>query len=96
MMEIERLASLLDSARIPYERDDEKNPIVPIKRIKYPNVEDFKCSAIQGDYTYGGRENLIEIMGLLTEEEAEYDDVKGYLTADEVFQRIKADWDAQP
>jgi hypothetical protein len=31
----------------------------------------------------------IEIMGLLTPEEQEYDSVVGYLTAEEVFRRIK-------
>lgn len=100
MMEIERLVSLLNDARIPYERDDDmmynKLVNVSIKRVKYPCNDNFVCSAIQGDYTYGGRENLIEIMGLLTDEEKQHDSVRGYLTADEVFQRIKADWDAQP
>lgn len=98
MMEIERLVSMLDEACIPYERDDdtEYNRLVnvSIKRIKYPCNDNFICSAIQGDYTLGGRENLIEIMGLLTDEEHQYDEVRGYLTADEVFQRIKTDWDA--
>ena len=81
-----------------YDRDDdtEYNRLVnvSIKRIKYPCIDKFVCSAIQGDYTYGGRENLIEIMGLLTDEELQFDEVRGYLTADEVFRRIKADWDA--
>ena len=98
MMEIERLVSMLDKACIPYERDDDTqyNTLVDvsIKRIKYPCIDNFVCSAIQGDYTLGGRENLIEIMGLLTDEERQFDDVRGYLTADEVFRRIKADWDA--
>ena len=97
MMEIERLVSMLDEACIPYERDDdtEYNRLVnvSIKRIKYPCIDNFVCSAIQGDYTLGGRENLIEIMGLLTEEERERDDVVGYLTPEEVFWRIKKDWE---
>lgn len=98
MMEIERLVSMLDEACIPYERDDDTQynilADVSLKRIKYPCIDKFVCSAIQGDYTYGGRENLIEIMGLLTDEERQFDEVRGYLTADEVFRRIKADWDA--
>ena len=51
------------------------------------------CSVIQGTCTYGGLENKLEIMGLLTEEEAENDSVCGWLTAEDVFQRIKAHWE---
>lgn len=59
-------------------------------------------SAIEGlgTYGYGGighgfdgtdetDGDLIEIMGLLTPEEEKYDSVVGYLTAEEVFRRIK-------
>lgn len=59
-------------------------------------------SAIEGwgTYGYGGWDHglsgttekdgdLIEIMGLLTPEEQEFGTVKGYLTAEEVFRRIK-------
>lgn len=59
-------------------------------------------SAIEGygTYGYGGWDHgtgdtdekdgdLIEIMGLLTPEEQEHDSVVGYLTAEEVFRRIK-------
>ncbi len=95
MKEIDRLALLLERDNIPFEREEVNTvPSIELTRIHYPCDKDFVCSAIQGDYTYGGRENLIEIMGLLTDEERQFDDVRGYLTADEVFRRIKADWDA--
>ena len=43
-----------------------------------------------GSWFDGGTDyDLIEIMGLLTPEEGGPDDVVGYLTAEEVFQRIK-------
>lgn len=45
-------------------------------------------SAIQGWCTYGVECDLIEIWGLLTPEERERDSVAGYLTAQEVFERI--------
>lgn len=56
-------------------------------------------SAIEGYGTYGyadeycpqyrgGNSDLIEIMGLLTPEEAEQDSVAGWLTAEDVFARI--------
>ena len=51
-------------------------------------------SAIEGFGSHGyGLEgeqgDLIEIMRLLTPEEEEYDSVRGWLTAEEVFERIK-------
>ena len=46
-------------------------------------------SAVEGFGTYGYSDDLIEIMGLLTPEESKYDSVKGWLTAEEVFRRIK-------
>lgn len=45
-------------------------------------------SAIQGWCTYGVECDRIEIAGLLTPEEREHDSVAGYLTAEEVFERI--------
>ena len=62
--------------------------------IMYPdNWENgCKCSVICHKYSYGGREGLLEIMGLLTEEEEEWDEVVGYLTADDVFARIYTDY----
>lgn len=56
----------------------------------YPTFDDSKrvISIVQGIYTYGEEEDLLEIMGLLTEEEKQYDDVVGYLSAENVFNRI--------
>lgn len=69
--------------------------------VYYPDGKRM-ISAIEGwgTYGYGGWDHgldgttekdgdLIEIMGLLTPEEQEYDSVVGYLTAEEVFRRIK-------
>lgn len=69
--------------------------------IYYPDGKRM-ISAIEGygSYGYGGFDHglhgtdekdgdLIEIMGLLTPEEQENDSVVGYLTAEEVFRRIK-------
>lgn len=50
------------------------------------------CSAIQTNFSYGHELDLIEIMGLLTEEEREEDSVKGWLAAEEVFKRIEKHW----
>jgi hypothetical protein len=69
--------------------------------VYYPDGERM-ISAIEGygSYGFGGWDHgtlgsdekdgdLIEIMGLLTPEESEHDSVVGYLTAEEVFRRIK-------
>ena len=45
-------------------------------------------SIVQGYGTYGEEDDLLEIMGLLTEEEEKIDSVTGYLTAEDVFNRI--------
>ena len=69
--------------------------------VYYPDGKRM-ISAIEGygSYGYGSGDHglfgtnekdgdLIEIMGLLTPEEQQYDSVVGYLTAEEVFRRIK-------
>lgn len=56
-------------------------------KIYYKNDDNF-FSVIQGYGTYGNEQNLLEIMGLLTPEEEEVDDVCGFLTAENVFERI--------
>ena len=93
--EFDKLVAMLDEAKIPYDRVDSEWEFINIRRVHYPNNENCICSAINGYGTYGGQQGLIEIQGLLTESEAEYDDVVGYLTADDVFARIQADWEAK-
>ena len=60
--------------------------------ILYPNSIIKECSVICNPLSYGHEEGLLEIMGLLTREESEDDDVVGWLTAEDVFKRIKKDW----
>ena len=50
-------------------------------------------SAIEHYGSYGKEQDLIEIMGLLTDEERKYDSVCGYLTASNVLERIKKHWE---
>lgn len=65
-------------------------------QICYPcSGEGRKLSAIQGFGTYGAEHDLIEIMGLLTPEEELDDKVVGYLTAKNVFERIKTDYEGR-
>lgn len=50
-------------------------------------------SAVQNKYSYGAEEDRIEILGLLTDKEARIDSVCGWLTAEQVFERIKKHWE---
>lgn len=64
-------------------------------RIAYPNDEKVVCSAIEHNGSYGREADKIEIMGLLTEEEEKRDGVVGWLTAQEVFDRIKNHYESE-
>lgn len=82
--ELRMLAHKLAGANIPYELSEWLGGL----RIAYPNDTEIVCSVIQNFGSYGGRNGKLEIMGLLTDEEAEHDAVVGWLTADDVFNRI--------
>ena len=89
--EILKLDKMLDEAEIPH----------TLKRsmdgwqVCYPSVgKDRVADAIETFGSYGVEENLLEIMGLLTPEEAEHDSVLGHLTAENVFERMRAHYEA--
>lgn len=77
---IEKLAALLDSANIPYTRE----PMWGGEQIRVGGL----CDAVCHRFSYGHEENLLEIMGALTEQESEEDSVKGHLTPEEVAKRF--------
>ena len=91
--EIKKLHKMLSEAGIPH--TFEKN--MDGWQVCYPDVprvsDECVMDAIQHYGSYGKDENLLEIMGLLTEEEAEQDSVAGWLTAENVFERIKKHWE---
>ena len=63
---------------------------VDIKQLVLTIILTKDISALSKDSgTYGSEEDKLEIMGLLTEIEEEEDSVRGWLTAEEVFKRIK-------
>ena len=62
-------------------------------QIIYPADEGRVCSVIEGALTRGGVCDKLEIMGLLTKEERKDGTVKGWLTAEDVFARIKKHWE---
>ena len=90
--EIFKLKEMLEKANIPFvfkELNDYRNGY----QILYPvSGIERKCSVIEHIYSYGQEKDLLEIMGLLTEEEAECDGVVDYLSAENVFHRIYRDF----
>lgn len=59
----------------------------------YPSKGNLIADAIEHFGSYGSDEDLIEIQGLLTDAEKQYDSVLGHLTAEEVFKRFKEDFE---
>lgn len=85
--EIFRLKEMLEKAEIPFSFND----VFDGYQIIYPDTEIQECvmDAIERKGSYGSQNDKIEIMGLLTEEESQDDDVVGWLTAENVFERIE-------
>ena len=91
--EIFKLKEMLEEAGIPFEFNEDylgemalfNNIVQHSYQIKInENIDAIQCVG-----SYGGYQDLIEIMGALTEEEMKNDDVLGFLTAEEVFKRFK-------
>ena len=88
--EILRLKGMLEKAKIPFVFSKSFGGY----HIEYPASTGRVCSVIEHDFSYGRKQDLLEIDGLLTKKEMnrEQDDVLGYLTAENVFQRIENHW----
>lgn len=85
--EILRLKEMLEKAEIPFFFSDKH---FDGYHICYPDNMKCVCSVIEIEGSYGYRENLLEISGLMSNEELESTDdtVLGSLTAENVFERI--------
>ena len=90
--EILRLKGMLKKAGIPFEFSKSKS--FGGYHIEYPASTGRVCSVIEHDFSYGREKDLLEIQGLLTKKEYKetQDTVLGYLTAENVFQRIEKHW----
>ena len=92
MKEIFRLKEMLEKENIPFEFIERKE--VEGYQLAYPRFSKIKesnecvCSVIQHIYSYGNDVNLLEIWELAK------DDVEGYLSAEDVFERIKRHYKA--
>lgn len=85
--EIRKLMRMLSDYDIPYSVHDMFDGV----QVIYPDAETPQtavCSVIEHFGSYGSESDLLEIIGLLTEEELKNDTVKGWMTAKEVFKRI--------
>ena len=86
MNEMYKLAELLDDADIPYEIVEHWSGT---PQVCYPSAGDnCICDAVCFYGSYGYQKGLLEIMGLVDVEEVG-ESVEGWLTAEEVFQRIR-------
>ena len=91
--EIFKLKDMLDAIDLKYEFFDRSVKFAERIHEHYQIIlldenGERIVSVIQGTGTYGSSDNLLEIMGLLTPEEEKHDSVVGWLTADEVYERI--------
>ena len=96
--EIFKLKEMLEKDNIPHEFIDRSPDWMGREswQICYPvaKLEDRICSCIQSYGSYGSENDLLEIKGLITDEEYdEYGGVLGCVTAEEVFNRIKQHYD---
>ena len=86
--EMEKLMSALTTYNIPYETSLDCTG--EGLQVWYPSRDDNICDVICHKYSYGGSEGLLEMMGLVPDDWG--DSVQGYLTAEEVFGRIHANY----
>ena len=86
--EIIKLKGMLEAENIPFEFH--YMPDLHGFQICYPKGGDKRvCSIIEHVHSYGNERNLLEIMGLLTDEELECNSVVGGLSAENVLKRVK-------
>ena len=81
--EMTKLIEILKKNNIPFE----VTSCGGAPQVWYPNRKHVVCDAVCHKYSFGGKDGLLEIMGLVDEEEVG-DEVEGYLTAEEVANRI--------
>lgn len=86
------LIDKLQSAHIPFVIEEQEFFGKSYPHVMYPSNWDdnCKCSVVCHEFSYGGSNGLLEIMGLA--DDGIDDDVQGWLTANDVFARIYTDY----
>ncbi len=79
--EMDKLIPMLCKADIPFDLTIHMGR----SQIIYPSVKEKVCDAVLHWGSYGREQGLLEIMGLVENEE---DAVEGWMTAEQVFDRI--------
>lgn len=87
--EIFKLHELLNENNIPHSIEQAEDGW----RIRYPTYGQCICRVIEYTGSQGASIDRLEIMGLLNKEERKFDRVVGHLTAENVFQRIRKDYE---
>ena len=86
MEEIEKIQEMLKQAGIPFE-------VRPFNswgiQVCYPSIKNRFCDIVYHRYSNGYEEGLLAIQGLLTKAESDIDSELGYLTAEDIFKRIR-------
>lgn len=83
--EMDKLISLLCRFNIPFDMAIHFGR----PQIAYPSFDMHICDVVCHWGSYGHERGLLEIMGLCNDK---FDDVEGWLTAEEVFKRISKDF----
>jgi hypothetical protein len=88
---IKTLSQLLEQEKIPHEMTGYRGGFV----IAYPSLltEEMVCSVMQNVESQGGTYELLEMKWPVRGGKKSLGEVHGYLTAVEVFNRIKRDWE---
>ena len=90
MTQMEKLENMLNISNIPFEITEHWSHT---EQIWYPSRENPICDVICFGGTglggsYGHEEGLLEIMGTIVRADDDDDDVEGWLTAEEILQRL--------
>ena len=92
VMELFKLRRMLREAGIPMQTTHNTWSGKSYPHLYYPQRDNFVCSIICHPYAYGYDFGKLEIMGLVKHTD---DSVEGYLTAEDVFERIKEHWEGK-
>lgn len=84
MNEINKLVCLLAKANIAFELCPFPIGGECTLQICYPDKDTCKVDAVSHQYSYGGKDGLIEVLGSVNPDFPNYD-VVGWLTAEEAF-----------
>ena len=88
MTELDKLEQYLKDNNIEYERIDE-NEGLGFHQIVVPSRKNREWDAICHYGSYGYEKGLLEIMGTIVDYDKVGDSVEGWLTADDVVERMK-------